>query len=73
MAGFALYKRYGCQFLKILNVISRSFLPALKKQGTKVRADPIKNLEHYLDNKVYLQEPEGRRLATSLLSRELAL
>ncbi|XP_037449412.1 protein GLE1-like [Triticum dicoccoides] len=69
MAGFALYKKYGSQFMKILDVISHRFIPALKEQGVKVQAEAISSLQNYLDDKVYLEEPEGRYLAQHLLSQ----
>ncbi|XP_037482697.1 protein GLE1-like isoform X2 [Triticum dicoccoides] len=69
MAGFALHKKYGSQFMKILDVISRRFIPALKEQGMKVQAEAISNLQNYLKDKVYLEEPEGRYLAQHLLSK----
>ncbi|VAH01147.1 unnamed protein product [Triticum turgidum subsp. durum] len=69
MAGFALHKKYGSQFMKILDVISRRFIPALKEQGMKVQAEAISNLQNYLKDKVYLEEPEGRYLSQHLLSK----
>ncbi|XP_038977856.1 protein GLE1-like isoform X1 [Phoenix dactylifera] len=69
MAGFALFRRYKSQFLKILDVISRSFLPALKKRDQN-KGDIALGLEQYLDEKMYLKEPEGWRLQTTSLSRE---
>jgi nucleoporin GLE1 len=71
MAGFALHKRYGSQFMKVLDVISRCFLPALKVQGSKLQAEAVNNLQNYLDDKIYLEEPEGQYLAQQLLSKEL--
>ncbi|XP_047079743.1 mRNA export factor GLE1-like [Lolium rigidum] len=68
-AGFALHKKYGSQFMKILDVISRQFMPALKEQGSKVQAEAISNLQNYLDDKKYLEEPEGQYLAQQLLSK----
>lgn len=68
-AGFALHKKYGSQFMKILDVISRQFIPALKEQGPKVQAEAISNLQNYLDDKKYLEEPEGQYLAQQLLSK----
>jgi hypothetical protein len=73
MAGFALYTRYKAQFMKILDIISGSFLPALKHPGTKVKAEATTNLEYYITGKLYLKEPEGRHLAMGLLSRDLAV
>ncbi|ONM10668.1 Protein GLE1 [Zea mays] len=71
MAGFALHKKYGSQFMKILYVISRYFLPALKEQGNKMQAEAVNNLQNYLNDKIYLEEPEGQYLVQQLLSKEL--
>jgi len=68
-AGFALHKKYGSQFMKILDVISRQFIPALKEQGSKVQPEAISNLENYLKDKKHLEEPEGQYLAQQLLSK----
>ncbi|XP_006647454.3 protein GLE1 [Oryza brachyantha] len=71
VAGFALHKKYGSQFMKLLDVISRCFLPALKEQGSRIQAEATSNLQNYLTDKVYLEEPEGQYLAQQLLSKEL--
>ncbi|KAF0935861.1 hypothetical protein E2562_036503 [Oryza meyeriana var. granulata] len=71
VAGFALHKKYGSQFMKLLDVISRCFLPALKEQGSRIQAEAANNLQNYLTDKVYLEEPEGQYLAQQLLSKEL--
>ncbi|RWW27561.1 hypothetical protein BHE74_00012152 [Ensete ventricosum] len=71
MAGFALHRRYKSQFKKVLNVISRSFLPALRERGDRKLNEIIKRLEQYLEDQVFLKEPEGWRLHSSLLSKEL--
>ncbi|KAJ1279804.1 hypothetical protein BS78_04G183700 [Paspalum vaginatum] len=71
MAGFALHKKYGSQFMKILDVISRCFLPALKEQGNKMQSEAVNNLQNYLNDKMYLEEPEGQYLVQQLLSKEL--
>jgi nucleoporin GLE1 len=55
--------------MKILDVISRQFIPALKEQGSKVQAEAISNLQNYLNDKKYLEEPEGQYLAQQLLSK----
>uniref|UniRef100_A0ACD5Z2I2 Uncharacterized protein n=1 Tax=Avena sativa TaxID=4498 RepID=A0ACD5Z2I2_AVESA len=68
-AGFALHKKYGSQFMKILDVISRQFIPALKEQGSKIQPEAISNLENYLKDKKHLEEPEGQYLAQQLLSK----
>uniref|UniRef100_A0A0D9VHU0 mRNA export factor GLE1 n=2 Tax=Leersia perrieri TaxID=77586 RepID=A0A0D9VHU0_9ORYZ len=71
VAGFALHKKYGSQFMKLLDVVSRCFLPALKEQGSRIQAEAANNLQNYLTDKVYLEEPEGQYLAQQLLSKEL--
>ncbi|KAJ1281126.1 hypothetical protein BS78_04G284600 [Paspalum vaginatum] len=71
MAGFALHKKYGSQFMKILDVISRCFLPVLKEQGNKMQSEAVNNLQNYLNDKIYLKEPEGQYLVQQLLSKEL--
>ncbi|KAL6634661.1 hypothetical protein ACP70R_027332 [Stipagrostis hirtigluma subsp. patula] len=71
MAGYALHKKYGSQFMKILDVISRCFLPALKDQGNRIQSEAVNNLQNYLNDKIYLEEPEGQYLAQQLLSKEL--
>ncbi|KAL0925410.1 hypothetical protein M5K25_003735 [Dendrobium thyrsiflorum] len=68
MAGFALLRKYKSQFMKVLNVISRRFLPSLKQRGEAVNEIVLK-LEQYLDDKIYLREPEGRHFRGPLLSK----
>uniref|UniRef100_A0A453NZR2 mRNA export factor GLE1 n=1 Tax=Aegilops tauschii subsp. strangulata TaxID=200361 RepID=A0A453NZR2_AEGTS len=41
VAGFALHKKYGSQFMKILDVISRHFIPALKAQEGQYLAQQL--------------------------------
>ncbi|PKA61280.1 hypothetical protein AXF42_Ash006177 [Apostasia shenzhenica] len=68
MAGFALLRRYKSQFMKVLNLISKRFLPALKQRGKAVH-DIVAKLEQYLDDKLYLREPVDRHLQGSSLSK----
>ncbi|XP_020251908.1 protein GLE1 isoform X2 [Asparagus officinalis] len=70
MTGFALYRRYKSQFIKILDVISRSYLPALKKRDDQKLGEIVNRLEGYLDDKAYLKEPEGWRLQEGYLLSE---
>ncbi|KAJ7945470.1 GLE1-like protein [Quillaja saponaria] len=70
MAGFALFRRYKSQFRKILNIISQNFLVALKAREESGFQDVIVELQSYIEDKKFLQEPEGRSLQSSLLSRE---
>ncbi|XP_022151744.1 protein GLE1 isoform X2 [Momordica charantia] len=69
-AGFALFRKYKSQFRKLLNIISDNFLSALKvkskeNQGLK---QVVLMIESYLEDRKFLQEPEGRSLQGSLLS-----
>ena len=68
MAGFALYRKYRSQFKKILNIISRNFITALKQQPDL--ANVVMNIQVYIDSKKFLEEPDGRRMQSSLLSSE---
>ncbi|XP_020527731.1 protein GLE1 isoform X1 [Amborella trichopoda] len=71
VAGFALYRRYKRQFIKVLNVISRKFLPSLKAQKGQNLEKAIFNLEEYIESKKYLEEPEGWRLVQTTESKIL--
>ncbi|XP_010528080.1 PREDICTED: protein GLE1 isoform X2 [Tarenaya hassleriana] len=73
MAGFALHRRYKTQFLKILNVAHEHFLAKLRtKQDSSELGPIVMEITSYLDDKKYLQEPEGRSLLSNLLSRDRA-
>lgn len=69
MTGFALFKRYKSQFLKMLNVISENFLVDLKSRNVPELAKTIADIQAYIEEKKFLQEPEGRSLQSDLLSR----
>ncbi|RHN45216.1 hypothetical protein MtrunA17_Chr7g0227971 [Medicago truncatula] len=67
MAGFALYKRYKSQFLKMLKIISDNFLVDLKS-----RTVPELNyveLQTCIEEKKFLQVPKGRSMQSKPLSR----
>ena len=49
------------QFKKILDVISRCFLPALKEQGNKMQSEAVDNLQNYLMKKSTWRNQRGRR------------
>ncbi|OVA20560.1 GLE1-like [Macleaya cordata] len=68
MAGFALFRKYKSQFMKILNVISQHFLDALEARKDPKLNPVIMNIKTYINTKQFLQEPEGWQLQTSLLS-----
>ncbi|CAN4108624.1 unnamed protein product [Withania somnifera] len=68
MAGFALHKRYKTQFRKLLNIIAKDFLPALKDRGDAKLMKVIVNLRSYIESNQFLNEPEGWRLRSSLES-----
>lgn len=67
MAGFALYRKYKSQFVKLLNVISDNFLVDLKQKEPEMTRTIVEILS-YIDDKKFLQEPEGRSLQSNLLS-----
>ena len=68
MAGFALFRKYKYQFMKVLNIISENFLNALRAQEDPELRPIMAEIQSYLDDKKFLQEPEGRSLQSSLLS-----
>ncbi|KAF3772684.1 GLE1 protein, partial [Nymphaea thermarum] len=69
-AGHALYRRYGNQFIKILRVTTRRFLPDLKGKEDPLASKVINNLETYLQSKEYLSEPKGLRFAQTVESKD---
>ncbi|XP_022726258.1 protein GLE1-like isoform X2 [Durio zibethinus] len=68
MAGFALFRKYKSQFKKVLNIISENFLNALRAQEDPELRPITAEIQSYLEDKKFLQEPEGRALQSSLLS-----
>ncbi|KAK7277909.1 hypothetical protein RJT34_22928 [Clitoria ternatea] len=68
MAGFALFRRYKSQFLKMLNVVSENFLADLKSRNIPDMTRTITEIQSYIEDKKFLQEPEGRSLQSNLLS-----
>ncbi|BAT86558.1 hypothetical protein LR48_Vigan03g310200 [Vigna angularis] len=68
MAGFALFKRYKSQFLKMLNVVSENFLVDLKSRNVSELTKTITEIQTYIEDKKFLQEPEGKSLQSNLLS-----
>lgn len=73
MAGFALYRRYGIQFMKLLRIIGQKFLSALKAKDDPKLNKAIVNIRNYLDSKQFLKEPEGRQLERYVGSRDIVL
>ncbi|XP_006340115.1 protein GLE1 [Solanum tuberosum] len=72
MAGFALHKRYKTQFRKLLDIIARDFLTALKDRGDAKLIKVIVSLRSYIESNQFLNEPEGWRLRSSLESHNFA-
>lgn len=57
--------------MKVLNVVREHFLQRLKaKKDTSDLQLIITDIMAYLDDRMYLKEPEGRTMKTSLLSTE---
>ncbi|KAG6663538.1 protein GLE1-like [Carya illinoinensis] len=68
MAGFALFRKYKSQFMKVLSIISDNFLEALKAREELGLRATIVEIQAYMEDKTFLKEPEGRALQGSLLS-----
>lgn len=54
--------------MKLLNIISENFLNALRAQQDPELRPIMAEIQSYLEDKKFLQEPEGRALQGSLLS-----
>ncbi|XP_040999753.1 protein GLE1-like isoform X2 [Juglans microcarpa x Juglans regia] len=67
-AGFALFRKYKSQFMKVLSIISNNFLEALKAREESGLRATIAEIQAYIEDKEFLKEPEGRALQGSLLS-----
>ncbi|KGN51729.1 protein GLE1 [Cucumis sativus] len=71
VAGFAMYRKYKSQFRKLLNIISNNFLSALRGKGNANLNHIILDIETYLEDRRFLEEPEGKTLVGgSLLSSD---
>ncbi|XVF02594.1 hypothetical protein REPUB_Repub04eG0188000 [Reevesia pubescens] len=68
MAGFALFRKYKSQFMKVLNIISENFLNALRAEEDLELRCNMHEIQSYFTDKLFLEEPEGRALQSSLLS-----
>lgn len=71
VAGFALYRKYKSQFSKLLHIISDDFVKALRERQDPELNPIIVEIESYIKDQMFLQEPEGRRLQDQLLSGEM--
>lgn len=68
VAGFALFRKYKSQFMKMLSIISNNFLEALKARQEPGLSLTIAQIQSYVEDKMFLKEPKGRGLQGSLLS-----
>ncbi|XP_019257765.1 PREDICTED: protein GLE1-like [Nicotiana attenuata] len=68
MAGFALHRRYKTQFRKMLDIIAKDFLTALKDRGDAKLNKVIVNIRNYIESNQFLKVPEGWRLRSNLES-----
>ncbi|KAL9666512.1 hypothetical protein QQ045_000846 [Rhodiola kirilowii] len=66
----SLYTKYKAQFIKLLDVISQHFLKSLREQEKPGAGRYIASIQSYIEDKAFLQEPEGWRLQGKLLSNE---
>ncbi|XP_027097363.1 mRNA export factor GLE1-like isoform X1 [Coffea arabica] len=72
MAGFAMYRRYGVQFKKILRLMARNFLSALGEQENTKLNMAIINIRNYLESNQFLQKPTGWELESHIESHNMA-
>lgn len=73
VAGFALYRRYKNQFMKLLNIISHDFIKALKGTKDVEVTQVVEKLEEYIESNKFKKEPEGWRMVDSLGSNQLSV
>ncbi|KAL0385447.1 UNVERIFIED_CONTAM: protein GLE1 [Sesamum radiatum] len=74
MAGFTLYRRYRNQFEKLLHIIARDFLNALKEGGSEswsAKLSQVKmSIRDYIESNQFKKEPEGLQLRGHLESND---
>ncbi|KAI5406145.1 hypothetical protein KIW84_052768 [Lathyrus oleraceus] len=68
VAGYALFRRYKSQFLKMLNIVSNNFLVDLKSRNVPESTKIVANIQAYIEDKMFLQVPEGKNLQSNTLS-----
>ncbi|PSS26912.1 hypothetical protein CEY00_Acc08209, partial [Actinidia chinensis var. chinensis] len=69
VAGFTLYRTYKTQFKKLLSIIYRDFVSALKERGGDAKLSKvITSIQTYIESNKFLEEPEGSSLQSTLLS-----
>ncbi|KAK2636620.1 hypothetical protein Ddye_031412 [Dipteronia dyeriana] len=68
MAGYALYRKFKSQFGKMLNIITDNFLNALRAREDQELKPVIAEIQCYIEDRKFLEEPEGRTLQAALLS-----
>lgn len=67
-AGFRLNAAFGRQFHKLLAYIDTVFMPDLAKQGDPDARAVHSRLHTYMHDRLFLKEPEGRRMPFSDIS-----
>ncbi|GER36515.1 nucleoporin GLE1 [Striga asiatica] len=74
MAGFALYRRYRNQFEKLMCIVARDFLNALKEGGSESWSAKVSkvrmSIRNYIESKQFKKEPEGLQLRGHLESND---
>ncbi|CAA7033835.1 unnamed protein product [Microthlaspi erraticum] len=73
-AGFGLHRRYRCQFLKLMSVVREHFLAKLiaEKDDCSGLQTIVSDITAYLDDRMYLEEPQGRSMRKNhLRSRDI--
>ncbi|KAJ8758853.1 hypothetical protein K2173_002632 [Erythroxylum novogranatense] len=67
-AGYTLFRRYKSQFRKMLNIISREYLKALREREDPELNPIIIEIQSYIEDDKFLQKPEGSTMQEQLLS-----
>ncbi|KAK4428102.1 hypothetical protein Salat_1579200 [Sesamum alatum] len=72
MVGFSLYRRYRNQFEKLVNIVARDFVNALKEGGSESWSAKLSKVEmsiqDYIESNQFKKEPNGLQLSGHLVS-----
>ncbi|CAN1228971.1 mRNA export factor GLE1 [Linum grandiflorum] len=73
-AGFVLYRKYKSQFGKMLHIVQNEFVKGLTDRNDTELTLITREIESYITNKRFLQEPNGRRMEDQrMLSKQIGV
>ncbi|CAN0911185.1 mRNA export factor GLE1 [Linum grandiflorum] len=73
-AGFVLYRKYKSQFGKMLHIVRNDFVKGLRGRNDTELTLIAREIESYITDKRFLQEPNGRRMEDQrMLSKQIGV